>query len=112
MFGIDYVADCAEGLVCACVDSCADPMIMDAPTTCVLIDHNEGIISLLLIRKLIIKVSQKKNTFTISKENIFIKYLMGHTTPQKKFIFGRSGALDENDFGYVSGPVMNFFQPS
>ena len=29
------VGECAEGLKCACVGTCADPMIADYPSTCV-----------------------------------------------------------------------------
>jgi len=35
VFGIGNVGECAEGLKCACVGGCADPMIADYPSTCV-----------------------------------------------------------------------------
>jgi len=35
VFGIGEVGKCAEGLLCACVDACANPMIADAPSTCI-----------------------------------------------------------------------------
>jgi len=35
VFGIGEVGKCAEGLLCACVDACANPMISDAASTCI-----------------------------------------------------------------------------
>jgi len=35
VFGRGDVGECDEGLVCACVGPCADPMIADYPSTCV-----------------------------------------------------------------------------
>merc|ERR1719383_1210364 len=35
VFGMGDVGDCGEGLKCACVGACADPMIADYPSTCV-----------------------------------------------------------------------------
>jgi len=35
VFGNGNVGECAEGLKCACVGMCADPMVADFPSTCV-----------------------------------------------------------------------------
>merc|ERR1719285_1318724 len=35
VFGIGNVGDCVDGLTCACVGACADPMIADAPSSCI-----------------------------------------------------------------------------
>jgi len=35
VFGPGYVGECETGLECKCVGVCEDPMVMDAPSTCV-----------------------------------------------------------------------------
>merc|ERR1719323_1282781 len=38
VFGPGYVGDCEPGLECMCVGSCADQMVADAPSTCVVVE--------------------------------------------------------------------------
>eukprot|EP00493_Phyllostaurus_siculus_P027346 UN27693 len=35
VFGIGEVGGCVDGLICACVGACADPMVADAPSKCI-----------------------------------------------------------------------------
>merc|ERR550534_2236879 len=35
VFGPGYVGECGFGFECECVGPCADPQVMDAPSTCV-----------------------------------------------------------------------------